>query len=529
MREMSNDGVGVGKARVLVLDTTLRDGEQAPGFSMNVADKVRVALALAELRVDVIEAGFAAASPGDEAAMKAIAQAVEGPTVGSLARAAKRDIDAAARALAPAAKRRCHVVLATSPIHRDAKLKMTRAQVVETAASMVAYARETFDDVEFSAEDGCRTEPEFLVEVLQAVAEAGASTLTVPDTVGYATPDEIGRLFRFAAEHLKAFPHVRLSAHCHDDLGLALANSLAAVEAGARQVECSVNGIAERAGICAIEELVMALRTRGDRYGFDTGVDATKLTPASRLLSRVVGSPVARNKAIVGQNAFAHEAGIHQHGMMSDARTYEIMTPEDVGATSELVLGKHSGRHAVARRAESLGFKLDDAGLTSAVKALKARADEVGDLDEDEVRQVLGADEDTPGWRLTRLETRADAAPDGRAKATVELSREGSAKVVHAALGETALEAGFLAVRQAAGVPAELDEVEIVQAGFGPTASARAEVSVRLNGQAYKGRGRGADPLWAAVRAITDAFNRLARAAKADVDEEGEAAYEAVG
>lgn len=500
------------KARVLVLDTTLRDGEQAPGFSMGVSDKVRVAQALAELRVDVIEAGFAAASPGDEAAMRAIAGAVEGAVIGSLARAAQRDIDAAARALEPARLKRCHVVLATSPIHRDAKLKMTRTQVLETAARMVAYARQSFDDVEFSAEDGCRTEPEYLVEVLQAVAEAGAATVTIPDTVGYAAPDEIGRLFRFARKGLSAFPHVRLSAHCHDDLGLALANSLAAVEAGARQVECAVNGLAERAGICALEELVMALRTRGDLFAYDTGVDATRLTPASRLVSRVVGAPTARNKAVVGLNAFAHEAGIHQHGMMSDARTYEIMRPEDVGASSELVLGKHSGRHAVARRAESLGFQLDEAGLTAAVNALKVRADEVGELDEDEVRQVLGADDRDADWRLSRLETRTDPGPHGRAVALVELQRQGGEKVVHAAIGETALEAGFLAVRQASGLSAELDEVEIVQAGFGPAASARAEVSVRLDGFACKGRGRGPDPLWAGVRALTDALNKAARA-----------------
>ena len=375
---------------------------------------------------------------------------------------------------------------------------------------MVAYARERFEDVEFSAEDGCRTEPDFLLEVLGAVAEAGASTLTVPDTVGYATPDEIGRLFEFLANGLRAFPHVVLSAHCHDDLGLALANSLAAVNAGARQVECAVNGLAERAGICALEELVMALRTRGDAWGFDTGVDATQLTPASRLVSRVVGAPVARNKAVVGANAFAHEAGIHQHGMMSDARTYEIMVPADVGASSELVLGKHSGRHAVAHRAASLGFSFDEAALTAAVKALKARADAVGDLDEDEVRQVLGADGADAGWRLARLETRTD--PDRAAVALVELEREPGERSVQVAIGETALEAGFLAARQAFALFAELEEIEMVQAGFGAAAQARAEVLVRLEGDSFRGRGRGPDPLWAGVRAMTDALNRAARA-----------------
>jgi 2-isopropylmalate synthase len=521
--------------RVIVFDTTLRDGEQAPGFSMTVADKLRVATALAELGVDVLEAGFAAASPGDEAAVRLIAASVAGPVICSMARATARDIDAAVRALEPARRRRCHVVLATSPIHREAKLKMSRVQVLETAARMVAYACQSFDDVEFSAEDGCRTEPDFLLEVAQAVAEAGANTITVPDTVGYCAPAEISRLIGFVVKGLQAFPHVRVSTHCHDDLGLALANSLAAVEAGARQVECAINGVAERAGICAVEELVMALRTREDVWGFTTGVDATRLTPTSRLLSRVVGAPVARNKAVVGANAFAHEAGIHQHGMLSDARTYEIMRPEDVGSTSELVLGKHSGRHAVARRAESLGFTLSDAELTAAVGALKRRADEVGDLDEAEVRAVLGTEAGfDAGRRLHRLDARMDAST-GKALALVELVREGDDPTApnlsaHVAVGDTPLEAAFFALREASGVAAELDALEIVQAGFGASANARAEVTIRAGGQAFMGRGRGEDPLWAGVRAVLDAFNKAARGlSAATVTTDLETRYEAVG
>lgn len=511
--------------RVLLFDTTLRDGEQAPGFSMTVADKLKVAHALAELGVDVLEAGFAAASPGDEAAVRAIAGEVEGPVICCMARATRRDVDAAIRALEPARRRRAHVVLATSPIHRDAKLRMSRLQVVETAASLVAYARESFDDVEFSAEDGCRTEPDFLLEVALAVAEAGAGTITVPDTVGYATPAEITRLIGYVVEGLAAFPQVRVSTHCHDDLGLALANSLAAVQAGARQVECAVNGIAERAGICAIEELVMALRTRQDAFGLWTGADATRLTPVSRLVSRVVGAPVARNKAIVGANAFAHEAGIHQHGMLSDARTYEIMSPEDVGGASELVLGKHSGRHAVARRAQSLGFDLDEAALDTAVAALKRRADAVGDLDEAEVRAVLGGADPADDRRLHRLEARMDA-DGGRAVTLIELVQPDRAPSAFVAVGETALEAAFLAVRQAVGEEGEVESVEIVQAGFGAAATARAEVRLRIEGRSVVGRGRGPDPLWAGVRALVDAFNTAARAPR---PEPMETLYEAVG
>ncbi|MFC0633502.1 2-isopropylmalate synthase [Brevundimonas balnearis] len=376
--------------RVIVFDTTLRDGEQAPGFSMNREAKVRMARQLARLGVDVIEAGFAAASPGDEDAVRAVASEVEGPTLCSLSRANASDIAAAARALTPAPDRRIHIFLGSSPIHRTAKLKMTKAEVVRTAVEAVTAAREWFDDIEFSPEDAIRTEPDFLVEVLQAVAEAGATTLNVPDTVGYATPTEIRDLFRMLDEQVRArFPHTILSCHCHDDLGLAVANSLAAVEGGARQVEGAINGIGERAGNASVEEVVMALRTRQDRYGLTTGVDTPQLVATSRMLSQITETPVVRNKAIVGVNAFAHEAGIHQHGMLADARTYEIMRPQDVGFTgSFFVLGKHSGRHAVAKRAEVLGWTLAGQALTEALAAFKRRADEIGEIDDAELSAI---------------------------------------------------------------------------------------------------------------------------------------------
>jgi 2-isopropylmalate synthase len=501
----------VDENRVLIFDTTLRDGEQAPGFSMGVPEKLRVAAALRDLGVDIIEAGFAAASPGDEEAIRAIAEAIDGPVICSLARASVADIEASARALEPAKTRRIHIFLATSPIHREFKLQMSCAQVLEATQRSVEFARTFCDDVEFSAEDAIRTEPEFLIEVMQAAADAGATTLNMPDTVGYSTPEEIGRLFRHVAEQVRA-PGVRFSTHCHNDLGMAVANSLAAVQAGARQIECSINGIGERAGNCALEEVVMALRTRADLFGMETGIDTTKLISVSRLVSRVTSSPVVRNKAVVGKNAFAHEAGIHQHGVMADARTYEVMRPEDVGVSAtELVLGKHSGRHAVGKRARELGYDLDSAALMAVFAAFKQRADEIGALDDEEMHTILAHGHAVEqGWTLTRLEARTDKSGKGRAVAVVELS-QGDDSATHVAIGETAMEAAFFAIRQAAGQEAEVEEIEICQAGYGTNADASAETLVRIAGESWRGHGQGADPLWAGVRAFVDAFNKAAR------------------
>ena len=379
--------------RVIVFDTTLRDGEQAPGFSMSPADKVRMAGALAALGVDVVEAGFAAASPGDEEAVRRVAGEVEGPVFCSLARANEGDIDAAWRALKDAPRKRIHIFLGTSPIHRAAKLRMTPEQVLAAIERAVGYARVRFDDVEFSAEDAIRTEPDFLAEACQVAAAAGASTLNIPDTVGYSTPAEIADLYGYLIDQVRPrHPHVVFSTHCHDDLGMAVANSLSAVEAGARQVEGAINGIGERAGNASLEEVIMALRTRADHYGVDTAVDTTRLLAASRLLSEITSAPVSRNKAIVGPNAFAHEAGIHQHGMIADARTYEIMRPEDVGFEgSFFVLGKHSGRHAVAKRAAVLGHELKGVSLDAAFAAFKRRADQIGEIDDAELTAICTA------------------------------------------------------------------------------------------------------------------------------------------
>ena len=384
--------------RVIVFDTTLRDGEQAPGFSMSPDDKVRMAQLLAALRVDVVEAGFPAASPGDEEAVRRVVGEVEGPVFCSLARAAEGDIDAAWRSLKGTPDRRVHIFLGTSPIHRSAKLKMSTDEVLAAVDRAVRYAATRFDDIEFSPEDAIRTEPGFLAEVCEVAAAAGAGTLNIPDTVGYSTPGEIGEIFRTLIARVRPrFKDLVFSAHCHDDLGMAVANSLSAVEAGARQVEGAINGIGERAGNASTEEIVMAIRTRGDRYGLTTGVDATRLVAASRLLSEITRTPVMRNKAIVGMNAFAHEAGIHQHGMLADSRTYEIMRPQDVGFDgTSFVLGKHSGRHALAKRAEALGQVLSGDHLNAAFSGFKTRADQIGEIDDRELLAIVEAARPVP-------------------------------------------------------------------------------------------------------------------------------------
>ena len=376
--------------RIVVFDTTLRDGEQAPGASMDLEQKLSVARALQALSVDVVEAGFPAASPGDFDAVMAVARELEGPTVCALARANREDIDRVSEALRPAPRRRCHVFLATSPIHREFKLGLSPADVVRRAVEGVRHARESFEDVEYSAEDAARTEPDFLCEVVERCIEAGAVTINIPDTVGYALPVQFAGLIQHLRRRVRGIERVVLSVHCHDDLGLAVANTLAAVEAGARQVECTVNGIGERAGNCSLEEVVMALRTRADHFRASTNVRTQELCGASRVVAEASGFAVARNKAVVGQNAFAHEAGIHQHGVMANALTYEIMRPQDVGCDStRLVLGKHSGRHLMRHRLEQLGYRLDEAQLDRAFVEVKKLADRKKELHDADLESVV--------------------------------------------------------------------------------------------------------------------------------------------
>ena len=364
--------------RITVFDTTLRDGEQSPGCSMNVQEKVRLGRQLDRVGVDVIEAGFPIASDGDFAAVQALAAAVPRPIIAALARAAQHDIQRAAMALESAIRPRIHVFLATSDIHLQHKLRISRQQCIEQASNSVRLARTFCDDVEFSPEDATRTDPEFLFQVLEAVIQAGATTLNIPDTVGYAVPAEFGGLIRSIRERVRGAQAVTISAHCHNDLGLAVANSLAAIANGARQVECTINGIGERAGNASLEEIVMALRVRADHYAYQTDVATEQLYPTSQMLEEITGIPVQPNKAIIGRNAFAHEAGIHQDGMLKNRLTYEIMTPQSVGVPdSKLVLGKHSGRHALSLRCEQLGYHFERRELDEIYRNFVVLADQI--------------------------------------------------------------------------------------------------------------------------------------------------------
>ena len=379
------------REHVKIFDTTLRDGEQSPGCSMTLAEKVRLAHELDRLGVDVIEAGFPVASDGDFHAVQAVAQAVRRPVIAALARCCRDDIERAWQALAGATHPRIHTFLATSDIHLQYKLKISRRECIDHARDAVRLARSYCQDVEFSAEDATRSNRDFLCDVLDAVVEAGANTINIPDTVGYAIPAEMTELIQTVRQRVRGIDQVTISAHCHDDLGLAVANSLAAISAGARQVECTINGIGERAGNASLEEVVMAMRVRADRYPYDTAVVSQYLFPASQLLSEIVSFGVQPNKAIVGRNAFAHEAGIHQDGMLKNPLTYEIMTPQSVGVPgTSFVLGKHSGRHAVGQRCEELGFHLDRRELDHVYRQFIALADQSKTVEDRCVLEIIG-------------------------------------------------------------------------------------------------------------------------------------------
>lgn len=507
--------------RVIIFDTSLRDGEQAPGFSMTETAKLRVARALAKLNVDVIEAGFAAASPGDARAIATIAQEIDGPVICSLARTTRHDIDEAWRALKHAPRRRLHLFIGTSPIHRDAKLHMSRADVLTAICDSIAYARDRFDDIEFSAEDAIRTEREFLVEALQAATDAGATTLNVPDTVGYTTPEEIQALFADLDRWINRGAHVMLSTHCHDDLGMAVANSLAAVRGGARQIECAINGIGERAGNCALEEVVMALKTRADLFGCEVGVDTTQLAAVSRTLAQVTNISPPRNKAIVGANAFAHEAGIHQHGMLQNRNTYEIMKPEDIGLAVEgIVLGKHSGRHALVARARALGHVLEGERLDQAFAAFKALADEIGTIDSGQLVALLdslGQNARATPWKLSRIDIRSPVSASAMPIARVELDHGDRGRVCDLASAPGELDAVFAAVGQIMGVNARVDGLELhylaaerLPGDMAQSASVLVEIILAIDGQLYQGRARGLDIIPCCVAAYIDAANNAA-------------------
>ena len=382
----------MGQQRVLIFDTTLRDGEQAPGFSLRPDEKLQLARQLDALGVDIIEAGFPIASSADAEAVRTISAEIRRPVIACLARCVRADLEKAAWSIAPAARGRIHTFIATSDLHLQAKLRITREHCLDTAIDAVRYARQKTDDVQFSAEDATRSDMDFLCRVVEQVIEAGATTINLPDTVGFSTPDELRDFFQRVIERVPNADKAVFSAHCHDDLGLAVANSLAAVQGGVRQVECTVNGIGERAGNAALEEIVMALHVRRDRMPYSVDVVQKELYPSSEMLTRLTGQGVQVNKAIVGRNAFAHEAGIHQDGMLKDRRTYEIMRAEDVGAPwNPLVLGRHSGRHAVQKRCTDLGLTLDVTELGDVYRALMAMADDRKVLADQDVVQAVGA------------------------------------------------------------------------------------------------------------------------------------------
>jgi 2-isopropylmalate synthase len=496
--------------RLVVFDTTLRDGEQAPGCSMTHREKLRVARALADLGVDIIEAGFPAASNGDFDSVSSIAREIRGPAICGLARCHEKDIRRAWEALQHAERARIHVFIATSPIHRKFKLKLSREEVIRRAVEGVRIAREFCADVEFSAEDAARTERGYLAEVLSAVIEAGAGTINVPDTVGYAMPGEFASRIAYLREHVHNVDQAVISVHCHDDLGLAVANSLAAVESGARQVECTVNGIGERAGNCALEEVVMAVRTRSEHMGVTTNIDTTRLYPASRLVAAVTGVQVPRNKAVVGDNAFAHEAGIHQHGMLAHQETYEIMRPEDVGmGRSRLVLGKHSGRHAFRERIGSLGLELDEPELDRAFMAFKQLADRKKQVyDEDIEALVLRSDAAEVGeWRVAGIAIRSGGP--GPASAEVEVIHADGRRVQAQATGDGPVAAAFRAIDTVTGLDCELKSFDIRNVTDGDDAQGEAVVTVGHGGRVFQGKGFDTDIIVASAQAYIQAINRI--------------------
>jgi 2-isopropylmalate synthase len=395
---------------LIIFDTTLRDGEQAPGFSMRIDEKLRLARQIAKLGADVIEAGFPIASEADAEAVRTVSTHVRGPVIAALARCRRADIERAAWALEPAQRSRIHVFIATSDLHLERKLRMTRAECLHAAMEGVALARTFTDDVQFSAEDATRSDPEFLWRVIEGVIQSGAKTINLPDTVGFSTPDEIQTFFSGTIGRVPSSDQVTWSTHCHDDLGLAVANTLAALCGGARQVECTVNGIGERAGNASLEEVVMATRVRSDRLPFDCRIDTREIFASSQLLTALTGESVQANKAIVGRNAFAHEAGIHQDGMLKDRRTYEIMRPEEVGVPeATLVLGKHSGRHAVQKRCEQIGVKLTRHELDQVYRAVIALADREKVITDENLRQIVATVGDT---EHAAASSGAPAAPD---------------------------------------------------------------------------------------------------------------------
>ena len=493
---------------VKIFDTTLRDGEQSPGASMTIEEKIKVAKQLEKLRVDIIEAGFAAASPGDFEAINNIAKEVSSSTICSLARAVEKDIEAAAKAIDPAPLKRIHTFIATSPIHMQYKLKMTPDEVINRAVKAVEYARSFVDDVEFSCEDAGRSEMSFLKEIIDAVIKAGAKTINIPDTVGYRFPTEIGEMIK---ELTQTFPNVTFSVHCHNDLGLATANSLYAILNGARQVECTINGLGERAGNAALEEIVMAIKVRRDLFKqIDTRINTKEIYPTSRLVASITGIEPQPNKAIVGRNAFAHESGIHQDGVLKHKETYEIMSAEDIGldVKDTIVLGKHSGRHALRKKLESLGFEVSEDELNEIFTKFKKLADKKKEIyDEDILAIMYDSTDKTPKvYELVSLQLSdcSDGLPSAAAKIRYE-----DKEFIDAAVGEGTIDAVFKVIDRISGISGKLMDYKVEAVSEGKDALAKVMVKVIFdeNKPAVMGHGLSIDTMLASARAYINALN----------------------
>ncbi|MDD3677396.1 MAG: 2-isopropylmalate synthase [Thauera propionica] len=504
------------KDALIIFDTTLRDGEQSPGASMTREEKLRIARQLERMRVDVIEAGFAAASNGDFEAVRSIAETIKESTVCSLARANENDIRRSGEAIRPAARGRIHTFIATSPIHMEKKLRMTPDQVVEQAVKAIGWAREYTDDVEFSAEDAGRSEIDFLVRIFDAVIQAGAKTINVPDTVGYNVPEQYAATLRTLIERVPNSDKVIWSVHCHNDLGLAVANSLAAVRAGARQVECTINGLGERAGNASLEEIVMAVRTRADVFPVETRIDTTQIVPASKLVSQITGYPVQPNKAIVGANAFAHESGIHQDGVLKHRETYEIMRAEDVGwGANKLVLGKHSGRNAFRARLQDLGIEIEsEEHLNHAFARFKELADKKHEIFDEDLHALMRDETVTPEtehFRLVSSRFHSETGETPRAELTLVI---GGAEHRAQAEGSGPVDAAFKAIEAVATSGSELllYSVNAITTGT----DAQGEVTVRLskNGRVMDGQGADTDIIVASAKAYLNALNKLQSSAQ---------------
>ncbi|GAB4259672.1 2-isopropylmalate synthase [Deferrisoma sp.] len=494
---------------VKIFDTTLRDGEQSPGASMNIEEKLRVAQALERLRVDVIEAGFPISSPGDFEAVKLIADKVRGCEIAGLARANRADIDRAWEALKGGENPRIHTFIATSPIHMEHKLRKTPDQVLEQAVEAVKYASRYTSNVEFSAEDAVRSDLEFLCRVVEAVIDAGATTVNIPDTVGYAVPEEFGEMIRQILERVPNAHKAVISVHCHNDLGLAVANSIAAVEAGARQVECTINGIGERAGNASLEEFVMALRTRGDRLPFTTRIDTRYIYPTSRLVSLITGLPVQPNKAIVGANAFAHESGIHQDGVLKEKSTYEIMTPESVGIpTNALVLGKHSGRHAFREKVKALGYDLTEEQMERAFEAFKALADKKKTVYDEDVDALIAEQVLRLPDRYRLLYLNVNSGTVTVPTATVQMMVDGVVRQ-EAGFGDGPVDAAFTVIKKLTGRKPRLVNFTINSITGGTDAQAEVSVRIEEDGVLANGQASDTDIVVASAKAFVHALNKL--------------------